>query len=65
MAKDTKTDIDNIAWFLIVVGAIVHLIMGLGQMALFAIVNPFLGLIQLIIGLSGLWVILRKYKLIK
>lgn len=60
-----KMKIDDAALWLVLIGAVVHLLMGIGQMALIAFVSPFLGLIQIAVGVSGLYLIAKKLKLLK
>ena len=57
--------VEEVALWLVLVGALVHLIMGLGQMALISFLNPILGLIQIIVGVAGGWLIAKKLKWIK
>ena len=52
----------NAAWWLVIIGAIVHLLLGLGQVALLAPVSPYLGVIQIVIGVAGLYLIAKKMK---
>jgi uncharacterized membrane protein YuzA (DUF378 family) len=65
MMADTKKQVDAIAWWLVIVGALVHLITGVGQVALLSFINPIFGLVQIVVGLSGVWLIARKLKWIK
>jgi uncharacterized membrane protein YuzA (DUF378 family) len=65
MTEADKKMVDNVAWWLVIVGALVHLITGVGQVALLSFINPIFGLIQIIVGLSGVWLLARKLKWIK
>jgi uncharacterized membrane protein YuzA (DUF378 family) len=65
MIKSGSKKVDEIAWWLVIIGALVHLIMGVGQVASLSFINPIFGLVQIVVGLSGIWLIGRKFKWIK
>ena len=60
-----KTDIKEIAYWLVLIGALVHLILGLGMGGILAALNGILPFVQIAVGVSGLYLIAKKLKLIK
>lgn len=54
----------NVAENVLIVGGIVHLLMGIGQMALIAPVSPYLGAIQIAVGAVAVYVAAKKLKLV-
>jgi uncharacterized membrane protein YuzA (DUF378 family) len=65
MKEASSKKVDGIAWWLVIVGALVHLLTGIGQVALLSFINPIFGLVQIVVGLSGVWLLARKLKWIK
>ena len=58
-------DVKEIVLYILIAGGLVHLLMGIGQLALIAPLSPVLGTIQIIVGVVAIYALAVKFKVIK